>query len=40
MAISAKAQQQLRTIDPLQDLEVYGVDIYAKLYLYKMQFLS
>ena len=31
MAITTEAQQQLRTINPLLDSEVYGVDIYAEV---------
>ena len=31
MAITTEAQQQLRTINPLWDSEVYGVDIYAEV---------
>ena len=31
MAITTEAQQQLRTINPLRDSEVYGVVIYAEV---------
>ena len=31
MAITTEAQQQLRTINPLWNSEVYGVDIYAEV---------
>ena len=31
MAITEEAHQQLRTINPLRDSEVYGVDIYAEV---------
>ena len=31
MAITSEAQQQLRTINPLRDSEVYGIVIYAEV---------
>lgn len=31
MPITAEADQQLRTLNPLQDSEVCGVDIYAEV---------